>query len=132
MANARDQWPARAASPVRRHPGQRDVAQRSPSSVAALPSRPALGGAEKVPAAGKAAGLESEPCATGSQQIHSHEDVAVIKERAPQPGRAIKLRAMRSEATKDRAGERWRTRKAADLQDRSALRLLRVGTHLKA
>lgn len=29
-----------------------------------------------------------------SQQIHSHEGVAVIKERAPQPGYAINLRAM--------------------------------------
>jgi len=42
-----------------------NVAQRSLSSVAALPPRRALGGAENARAAGKAAGLESEPCATG-------------------------------------------------------------------
>jgi hypothetical protein len=46
--------------------GKGDVAQRSPSSVAALPPRRALGGAENARAAGKAAGLESEPCATGT------------------------------------------------------------------
>jgi predicted helicase len=46
--------------------GKGDVAQRSPSSVAALPPRRALGGAESARAAGKAAGLESEPCATGT------------------------------------------------------------------
>jgi hypothetical protein len=53
-----------------------------------------LGGAEKATAAGKAAGLESEPCATATYQIHPDEEVAVIKERAPQPGQAINLRAM--------------------------------------
>jgi Type ISP C-terminal specificity domain len=41
------------------------VAQRSLSSVAALPPRRILGGPENARAGGKAAGLESEPCATG-------------------------------------------------------------------
>jgi hypothetical protein len=44
--------------------GKGDVAQRSPSNVAALPPRRALGGVENARIAGKAAGLESEPCAT--------------------------------------------------------------------
>jgi predicted helicase len=46
--------------------GKGDVAQRSPSNVAALPPRRAIGGAENARIAGKAAGLESEPCATKS------------------------------------------------------------------
>jgi len=40
------------------------VAQRSRSSVAAFSPRRALGGAENARIGGKAAGLESEPCAT--------------------------------------------------------------------
>jgi predicted helicase len=46
--------------------GKGDVAQRSPSNVAALPPRRALGGVENARIAGKAAGLESEPCATNT------------------------------------------------------------------
>ena len=97
LPNARVQWSARAGSAVRRRPGRRDVAQRSPSSPprrAALPSRRALGGAKKASGAGKAAGLETEPCATATYQIHAHEEVAVIKEQAPQLGHAINLHAM--------------------------------------
>ena len=37
-----------------------------------------------------------------SQQIHSHEDVAVIKERAPQPGYAINLPAVRHQQQAER------------------------------
>lgn len=46
--------------------GKGDVAQRSPSNVAALPPRRAWGGAANTRAAGKAAGSESGPCATGT------------------------------------------------------------------
>jgi hypothetical protein len=116
MANARDRWPARTGSPVRRHPRQRNVAQRSPSSPSAdgrLFHRDPLWAARKRPPllerppAIKIGGLESEPCTTATYQIHGHEDVTVIKERTPRPGHAIKPRAVRAEATKNRAGERW-------------------------
>jgi hypothetical protein len=84
MANARDRWPARTGSPVRRHPRQRNVAQRSPSSPSAdgrLFHRDPLWAARKRPPllerppAIKIGGLESEPCGTGSRQIHGHEEV---------------------------------------------------------
>jgi hypothetical protein len=39
-------------------------------------------------------GLESEPCATATYQIHGQEDVVVIKGGTPQPGHAIKLPAV--------------------------------------
>ena len=123
LGKARDQWSARTGSPVGWHPGHRDVAQRSPSSVAALPSRRALGGAEMARAAAKAAGLESEPCATATYQIHGHGDGAGLKQRTPQPRHAIHLPPCRAEAIVKRTGERWRARKTADPQDRSPLRL---------
>jgi hypothetical protein len=126
LGKARDQWSGCAGSPVRRHRVHRDVAQRSPSSVAALPSRRALGGAERATAAGKAAGLESEPCATAAYQIRAHGDGAILKDRTPQPGHAIDLPPCRAEAMVNRAGERWRARKTADQQDRFALRWLWV------
>jgi hypothetical protein len=61
-------------------------------------------------AAGKASGPVIEPRATGSQQIHGHEDVAVIKERTPQPGHAINLLAVPCWGNKE---ESWRARDAA-------------------
>jgi len=82
-----------------------------------------LAGAEKAPAGGKAAGLESEPCVTAAYQIHGREDVEVVQERAPQPGHAFNLRAARDGGNKEPGG-RWRQRRAADVQDRSALRWL--------
>jgi hypothetical protein len=55
----------------------------------------------EMPPAIKIGGLESEPCATATYRIHAHEDVAVTKERAPQPGRAINLRAMPCEGNSE-------------------------------
>jgi len=66
------------------HPRQKNVAQRSLSSVAALPPRRALGGAARTRAAGRAAGPDCGPCATGIEQFQGYEDVAAIGERAPQ------------------------------------------------
>ena len=98
------------------------LAFKSVSRRTALPSRRALGGAER--AAGKAAGLENEPCVTATYRIHGHGDRAVLNERTRQPGHAIHLPPCRAEAIVNRTGERWRARKTADLQDRSALRWL--------
>jgi hypothetical protein len=54
-------------------------------------------------------------CHESRKAGHGHEDVAVIKERAPQPGRAIHLRAVLCGGNCEPDGERWRARKAADL-----------------
>jgi len=97
------------------------LAFKSVSRRTALPSRRALGGAER--AAGKAAGLENEPCVTATYRIHGHGDRAVLNERTRQPGHAIHLPPCRAEAIVNRTGERWRARKTADPQDRSPLRL---------
>ncbi len=61
-------------SPLLPHPRQRD---RQPPEIAFLQLAPP------------------------SQQIHGHEDVAVIKERTPQPGHAINLPAVRCRGNKE-------------------------------
>jgi hypothetical protein len=72
----------------------REVAQGSLSSPAAFVAARAFSLPPKARRGGKAAGLESEPCATTTYQIHNHENAAVIKDGAPQSGHAIKARAM--------------------------------------
>ena len=45
------------------------------------------------------------------QQIHAHEEVAIIKERAPQLGHAINLCATPRQAIVKQTGERWSSEK---------------------
>src|SRR5208337_4547796 len=90
------------------------------------PAPALLFGGVHARAAGKAAGLESEPCATATYQIHGHEDVAVTRERTPEPGHAMNLRAVRRGGNKEPS---WPARPGAKSRgppDRSVLRLLKM------
>jgi hypothetical protein len=128
LANARGQWSARTGSAVRRRPRPGD---RAGHVIPFLPLAPR------------------------SRRTHGHENLAVIREPMPQPGHAIHLRVGASgpsallgtvseveprslpgrtpfgPAHVARQGSysepNGRARKGADLQTRSALRLLHLG-----